>query len=116
MSGRHPWSELPKHFTPEDREIIEAGTAKIVADSNRCEVRRTSPPARLASLRKAAPPRRRPRSGSPHVYSCSARFRSPGGREEPAQTIRIDQRPKTVELPVFPPVAPRTSRADPKVR
>ncbi len=37
MSGHHPWSELTKHFTPEDREIIEAGTTEIVADSDRRE-------------------------------------------------------------------------------
>ena len=35
MSGHHPWSELTKHFTPEDREIVEAGAAEIVADSDR---------------------------------------------------------------------------------
>ena len=23
MNGRHPWSELTKHFTSEDREIVE---------------------------------------------------------------------------------------------
>ena len=34
MSGHHPWSELTKHFTPEDREIVEAGAAEIVADSD----------------------------------------------------------------------------------
>lgn len=37
MSGRHLWSELTKHFTPEDRESIEAGAAEIVADSDRRE-------------------------------------------------------------------------------
>ena len=37
MSGRHPWSDLTKHFTPEDRENIKAGTAEIVADSDRRE-------------------------------------------------------------------------------
>lgn len=34
MSGHHSWSELTKHFTPEDREIVEAGAADIVADSD----------------------------------------------------------------------------------
>ena len=37
MSGHHPWSELTKRFTPEDREIVEAGAAQIVADSDRRE-------------------------------------------------------------------------------
>ena len=36
MSDR-PWSELTKHFTPEDREVVEAGAAEIVADSDRRE-------------------------------------------------------------------------------
>jgi len=37
MSGHRPWSELTKHFTPEDREAVEAGAAEIVADSDRRE-------------------------------------------------------------------------------
>ena len=37
MSGHHPWSELTKHFTAEDREVVDAGAAEIVADSDRRE-------------------------------------------------------------------------------
>ena len=37
MSGHRPWSELTKHFTAEDREIVETGAAEIVADSDRHE-------------------------------------------------------------------------------
>ena len=49
MSGHHPWSELTKHFTPEDREIVESGAAEIVADSDRRE-RREKQPARPARI------------------------------------------------------------------
>ena len=45
MSGHHAWSELTKHFTPEDREVVEAGAAEIVADSDRRE-RQDQRPAR----------------------------------------------------------------------
>ncbi len=45
MSGHHPWSELTKHFTAEDREIVEAGAAEIVADSDGRE-RQEEQPAR----------------------------------------------------------------------
>ena len=34
MSGHRLWSELTKHFTPEDREVVDAGAAEIVADSD----------------------------------------------------------------------------------
>ncbi len=44
MSGHHPWSELTKHFTPEDVEVVEAGTAEIVADSDRRERKVDQPP------------------------------------------------------------------------
>lgn len=37
MSGHHQWSELTKHFTPEDREIVTAGADEVVADSDRRE-------------------------------------------------------------------------------
>ena len=37
MSGHHPWRELTKHFTAEDREVVEAGAAEIVADGDRRE-------------------------------------------------------------------------------
>ena len=37
MSGHHPWSELTKHFTAEDWEVVEAGAAEVVADSDRRE-------------------------------------------------------------------------------
>ena len=49
MSGHHPWSELTRHFTPEDREIVEAGAAEIVADSDRRE-REAERPARPARV------------------------------------------------------------------
>ncbi len=49
MSGHHPWSELTKHFTPEDREVVKAGTDEIVADSDRRE-RETDQPARKARV------------------------------------------------------------------
>ena len=45
MSGHHPWSELTGHFTPEDREIVEAGAAEIVADRREREAARTARPA-----------------------------------------------------------------------
>ena len=50
MSGHHPWSELTKHFSPEDREIVEAGAAEIVGDSDRREreAERTARPARVS--------------------------------------------------------------------
>ncbi len=59
MTGHHPWSELTKHFTPEDREIVEAGAAEIVADSDQRERReeRPSRPARVSRQGGAwAPP------------------------------------------------------------
>ena len=31
MSGRHKFSELTKHFTPEDRQHIEAIKAEMIA-------------------------------------------------------------------------------------
>ena len=49
MSGHHPWSELTKHFTPEDREIVEAGSAEIVTDSDRRE-REAERPVRKAGV------------------------------------------------------------------
>ena len=54
MSGHHPWSELTRHFTPEDREIVEAGAAEIVADSDRREreAERPARPARVLSARR----------------------------------------------------------------
>ena len=40
MSGHHPWSELTKHFTPEDLKTVEVGAAEVVADSDRRERRK----------------------------------------------------------------------------
>lgn len=61
MSGHHPWSELTKHFTAEDREVVEAGAAEIVADSDRRE--------RLEQRRAGAAPKppRRTRPAPPAV-------------------------------------------------
>ncbi len=56
MSGHHPWSELTKHFTPEDLEIVEAGTAEIVADSDRRERR---------AEHQGRPPRASGQAGTP---------------------------------------------------
>ena len=63
MSGHHPWSELTKHFTAEDQEIVEAGAAEIVVDSDRRERQEERParPRRVASPSKAALARHRPR-------------------------------------------------------
>ncbi|MCY4507749.1 MAG: hypothetical protein OXG35_12440 [Acidobacteria bacterium] len=55
MSGHHPWSELTKHFTPEDREIVDAGAAEIVADSDRRE-REVERPARVSPQGGATAP------------------------------------------------------------
>lgn len=49
MSGHHPWGGLTKHFTPEDREIIKAGMAEIVTDSDRRE-READRPASKANV------------------------------------------------------------------
>ena len=51
MSGHHPWSELTKHFTPEDRKIVEAGAVEIVVDNDRRERRQDG------AARSAAGPR-----------------------------------------------------------
>ena len=58
MSGHHPWSELTRHFTPEDREIIKAGATEIVADSDRREreAERTARPARVSPQGGATAP------------------------------------------------------------
>ena len=32
MSGHHKFSELTKHFTPEDRKIVEAKKSKLRAN------------------------------------------------------------------------------------
>ena len=61
MSGHHPWSELTKHFTPEDREIVETGAAEIVADSDRrerLEQRRAGPAPGPPQRTRPAPPTR----------------------------------------------------------
>ena len=58
MSGHHPWSELTKNFTAEDRETVETGAAKIVADSDRRERLRESrsQPSRTAPRRTSVAP------------------------------------------------------------
>lgn len=52
-----PWDGATKHFTPEDLEVVEAGAAKIVADSDRRE-RRAKPPGhpRRAAGQASVPP------------------------------------------------------------
>ena len=63
MSGHHPWSELTKHFTAEDRQVVEAGTAEIVADSDRrerLEERRGGAAPKPPQSTRPAPPARRP--------------------------------------------------------
>ena len=72
MSGHHPWSELTKHFTPEDQEIVEAGAAEIVADSDRREreVERPARPARVS-----------PQGGCHRAAGTGSRS-SPSGRVE----------------------------------
>ena len=47
---------MTKHFTPEDREIVEAGAAEIVADTCRSSV--ALPPSRVRT--PASPARRLP--------------------------------------------------------
>jgi len=63
MSGHHPWSALTKHFSPEDREIVEAGAAEIIAGSDRRE-REAERPARTARVSPqggaSVPPARTP--------------------------------------------------------
>ncbi len=58
MSGHDPWNELTRHFTPEDREIVEVGAAEIVADSDRREreAGRTARPARVSTQGGATAP------------------------------------------------------------
>ena len=66
MSGHHPWSELTKHFTPEDRKTVEAGAADIVADSDRRERRKQRHAGRAphpSQPPSPAPPARRPATG-----------------------------------------------------
>ena len=53
MSGHHPWRDLTRHFTPEDLEIIEAGTAEIVAESDRRERRAERPASPSRATRQA---------------------------------------------------------------
>ena len=63
MSGHHPWSELTKHFTAEDREIVETGAAEIVADSDRrerLEKRRAGAAPKPAQRSRPAPPTGQP--------------------------------------------------------
>ena len=69
MSGHHPWSELTKHFTPEDREIVEAGAAEIVADSDRrarLEQRRASATSKPPQRTRPAPPAGLPAAETGH--------------------------------------------------
>ena len=61
MTGHHPWGELTKHFTPEDRKIVEAGPAEIVVDSDWRECGSSGPSGRLTDLRMAELARHRPR-------------------------------------------------------
>ena len=69
MSGHHPWRELTKYFTAEDREVVEAGAAEIVADSDRRE--------RLDRRRAGAASK----PGNAHVARC-----------RPANPLKTDQR------------------------
>ncbi len=61
MSGHHPWSELTKHFTAKDREVVEAGAAEIAADSDKRErlAPDRAPASRSARRPDPAPPTRR---------------------------------------------------------
>ncbi len=63
MSGHHPWRDLTKHFTPEDREIVEAGAADVIVDSDRRE-RQQKQSARLAD-------------GSRHGGACAPPVQDP---------------------------------------
>ena len=66
MSGHHAWSELTKHFTPEDRKTVKAGAAEIVADSDRRERRkqgRAGQAPHLSQPSSPAPPTRRSATG-----------------------------------------------------
>ena len=66
MSGHHPWSELTKHFTPEDLKTVEAGAAEVVADSDRRErrkQRRAGQAPHSSQPPSPAPPTRRPATG-----------------------------------------------------
>ena len=66
MSGHHPWSELTKHFTPEDGKNVEAGAAEIVADSDRRErrkQRRAGQAPHPSQPPSPAPPARPPATG-----------------------------------------------------
>lgn len=40
MSGRHPWSEIAKTFSPEQRQRIEARTRRVIAEMRLNELRR----------------------------------------------------------------------------
>lgn len=70
MSGHHPWSDLTKHFSPEDREIVEAGAAEIVADSDLRE-RDADLPARKAGVS--------PQGGASAPLASDPVARRPGG-------------------------------------
>ena len=61
MSGHHPWSELTKHFTPEDGRSSRPTRPRSSPTATGVNVKWSGLPARAASLRKAAPPRRRHR-------------------------------------------------------
>ena len=69
MSGHHPWNELTKHFTAEDRAIVETGAAEIVADNDRrerLEKRRASTAVKPPQRTRPAPPTGQPASGIGH--------------------------------------------------